>query len=212
MTSLSVLHITPYLAPAWAHGHVPGAVWSLAREQVARGWDVSVLTTDAMAPHERLPRGASTVEGVQIVRVRNAVGLAMSWLEVSTPIGWSRAARTLLSRRPQMVHLHELRTLETVLITPIMPRHTILVASTHGLESGIKPRTSWVRAQERLLRPAWNRIDHLIVESAGEVKRVRQLAETNALRWTEANLSVATNSMAGDGSVLQVYERLLWHR
>lgn len=190
---------------------MPGAVWSLARGQAVRGWDVSVLTTDAMAPHERLPRGASTVEGVRIVRMRNAVGLVTSWVQVSTPIGWSRAARELLAQRPQLVHLHELRTLEALLITSLLPRDAIVVASTHGLESTTTPRTLGVRGQERVLRRAWARINHVIVESAGELERVRQLAATHQLPWSETNLSIATNDMSSEGSVLQVYERLLWH-
>ena len=44
---MHVLHVTPYLAPAWAFGPVPQRVFELARAQSARGLTVTVLTTDA---------------------------------------------------------------------------------------------------------------------------------------------------------------------
>lgn len=191
---------------------MPAAVWTLARAQAARGWDVSVLTTDAVAPHERAPAGASSAEGVQVVRVRNTFGLITSWFQMSTPIGWSRAARELLARKPHIVHLHELRSLEAGRIAALVSKQTVLVASTHGLETtAAHPRTTRVRVQERLLRRAWNRVDHVIVESSTELQTVGALATRNQLRWSESQLSVATNDLTSETSVLQVYERLLWH-
>jgi len=205
-----VLHITPYLEPAWAYGPVPAAVWRLATAQAVRGWDVSVLTTDAMAPHERLPVGASIIEGVQVVRVRNVVGLVTSWLQVSTPVGWQRAARVLLARDPLIVHLHELRSLEARLIAPLVPKRASLVASTHGRETRVtEPLAMRVRVQERLLRRGWSRIDQVIVESRSERDAVLNVAARNVLRWSEAHVSIATNDLTSSGSVLQVYERLL---
>ncbi len=211
MTTLSVLHVTPYLAPAWAHGHVPAAVWELAKTQVSRGVDVSVLTTDAMAPHERLPAGTSRVEGVRVVRVRNAVGLITEWLQVSTPTGWRRAARGLLAGRPLIVHLHELRSLEARLVAPLVPREALLIASTHGCEATVDARTMRARVQERLLRHAWQRIDHVIADSPTELAAVSRLAERTCLRWSPATVSLTANETASDPSLIGCYERLLMH-
>ena len=163
-----------------------------------------------MAPHERQAVGTSIVEGVQVVRVRNLVGLVTSWLQVSTPVGWHRVARVLLARQPHLVHLHELRTLEARSVASLVPAPAILVASTHGLETRPSdPPTIGMRVQERLLRRGWSRIDHVIVESCAERDAVLNVAARNGLRWSEANVSIATNDLTSRGSVLQVYERML---
>ena len=70
---MTILHVTPYYAPAWAYGPVPARVAQLAQAQASAGHQVTVLTTDAMAPHERLPPGESTLDGVRVIRVPPAV-------------------------------------------------------------------------------------------------------------------------------------------
>lgn len=141
---MHVLHVTPYLAPAWAFGPVPQRVFELARAQSARGLTVTVLTTDAMAPHERLRPGETTVDGVGIVRVASVTGALRSWLHLSTPIGFKRhAARLVTSRPPDVVHLHELYTAEHLRVAAVLPRTTTIVLSPHDTAQAATP--SWVR-------------------------------------------------------------------
>ena len=42
-----VLQVTPYYPPTWAYGGIPRIVDGLSRALVARGHEVTVLTTDA---------------------------------------------------------------------------------------------------------------------------------------------------------------------
>ena len=141
---MHVLHVTPYLAPAWAFGPVPQRVFELARAQSARGLTVTVLTTDAMAPHERLRPGETTVDGVRIVRVASVTGALRSWLQLSTPIGFRRhAARLVTSRPPDVVHLHELYTVEHLRVAAVLPRTTTIVLSPHDAAQAATP--PWVR-------------------------------------------------------------------
>ena len=58
---------------------------------------MTVLTTDAMAPHERLEPGETVEDGVRIVRVASVTGALRSWLNLSTPIGFGRRAARLLA-------------------------------------------------------------------------------------------------------------------
>ncbi|MEQ1727718.1 MAG: glycosyltransferase family 4 protein [Vicinamibacterales bacterium] len=146
---MHVLHVTPYLAPAWAFGPVPQRVFALARAQQARGLTVTVLTTDAMAPHERLRPGESIEEGVRIVRVASVTGALRSWLNLSTPIGFGRRAARLAAHRPlDVVHLHELHTVENLRVAAVLPRTTCIVLSPHGSARSLTP--PWVRG-------AWHR-------------------------------------------------------
>jgi glycosyltransferase involved in cell wall biosynthesis/GT2 family glycosyltransferase len=64
MTTLRILHITPYAGDAWAYGGIPRIVSALAREQARRGHAITILATDAGTEHERATaesqnRGAS---------------------------------------------------------------------------------------------------------------------------------------------------------
>lgn len=146
---MHVLHVTPYLAPAWAFGPVPQRVFDLARAQHARGVAVTVLTTDAMAPHERLRPGESTIDGVRIVRVPSVTGALRSWLNLSTPIGFGRhVARLARSRPPDVVHLHELYTVENLRTAAVLPHDSCIVLSPH--DAVRSPTPPWVRR-------AWHR-------------------------------------------------------
>jgi len=146
---MHVLHVTPYLAPAWAFGPVPQRVFDLARAQRALGVTVTVLTTDAVAPHERLRPGDTTVDGVRIIRVPSLTGALRSWLNLSTPIGIGRQADTIVRRRqPDIVHLHEVHTIENLRVAAVLPRTTCIVLSPHGTVQGATP--PWVRR-------AWHR-------------------------------------------------------
>ena len=73
---LSVLHVTPYYAPAWAFGGVPRAVTDLACAQVAAGHRVTVLTTGVLDATTRIPAREEVRDGVRIVRARI---LSLDW-------------------------------------------------------------------------------------------------------------------------------------
>lgn len=128
---MRVVHVTPYYAPAWAFGRVPRAVSALARAQAAAGHDVSVLTTDALAPHERLPAGEQPIEQVRVLRARNISSSVRTWLGVSTPLGLRRLARRAFADGVDVVHLHELRCVEHRLVLPLVPSAASVVLSSH---------------------------------------------------------------------------------
>lgn len=190
--SPTIVHVTPYLAPAWAHGRVPEAVWALATSQAADGWTVSVLTTDAMAPHERQERGEFHIDGVRVVRVRNASGLIGSWLQLSTPVGFRRHARALFSMdAPLLVHLHELRTVENWLVSGLIPGEARLIVSTHGTEANTtRGRRTLLPAT--CLTPLLRRIDHIVVTSGDEADGVRALWERQNIGWPPRGLSIVS--------------------
>ena len=174
---MNVLHVTPYFAPAWACGPVPRAVAELARAQVAAGHQVVVLTTDATAPHERLPSGDQRVEGVRVFRARNISGVARMWLNVSTPVGMRARARALFqSEQFDIVHLHELRTVENLLVVAEASPAVPLVLSPHGTLNRRTGR-SWARRAwdasvgDRLLA----RVGQLIACSDTEAEEIAAL-------------------------------------
>ncbi len=185
------MHVTPYLAPAWAYGSVPGAVWDLARAQAASNTSVAVLTTDALAPHERQLIGAFTTDGVRVVRVRNVSGLIRTWLNTSTPLALAGRARDVFAAAtPDIVHLHELQTVENWRVIGSVPTGASVIGSTHGVW---RAHGSWswrTLVQERLLRSVLRRLDHVVVQSVDEVVQVRELWARQRVSLTDEQISV----------------------
>jgi len=196
---MNLLHVTPYLGPAWAFGGVPWAVASLARAQVAAGHQVVVLTTDAMAPHERLPTGDTYVDGVRVIRVRNISGAVRMWLNLSTPIGLRAPARALFQSQPiDVVHLHELRTVENLLVVAEAPPTVPVVLSPHGtIGPGTGAVLAWAtRAWDGSLgKGLLARVDQLVASCAAEARELVALYSDRGLPLHQAAVTVVPDGV-----------------
>jgi hypothetical protein len=130
---VTILHVSPALAPAWAYGRLPHDVAALTRAQAAGGHRVTVLTTDALAPHERLPAGDRIEDGVRVVRVRNVSGVVWTWLGRSTSRGLRPALAALVAEaRPDVVHVHGDDAAQARTALGVLGADIPLVWSPHG--------------------------------------------------------------------------------
>lgn len=131
---MTVVHVTPYYAPAWAWGGVVEAVSGLARAQAAAGHRVAVVTTDTLGPCERGPGLRQAVDGVDVIRVRTRSAWLRGTFNLSWPVDFGAATRAILEDLcPAVVHCHELRTVETLVASRIASRLTVpVVLSPHG--------------------------------------------------------------------------------
>lgn len=175
---MTLLHVSPYYAPAWAYGGVVRAVTQLTRTQAARGHRVFVLTTDTLSPSRRIAVRHDQLDGVHVTRVANASNAARGRLNLSTPLGFVAAARRLLREQPiGLVHCHELRTVETVCVAAIASRLGVPVVLTpHGTLPYETGNRAAKRLWDRLLGP-WllRRIDQVVALTAAEAADVRAL-------------------------------------
>lgn len=173
---MNLLHITPYYAPAWAYGGVVRAVTDLTRAQVAAGHKVVVLTTDTLDRSRRIAVREETIDGVAVTRVRNQSNAIRGRLNLSTPVGLEATALQLIQERTiDLVHCHELRTVENLLISPITrSRGLPLVVSSHGtLPYHVGRRRSkqlWDRVFGRQLLPCFDRVITLTEVEADEAR------------------------------------------
>ncbi len=150
---MHILHVTPYYAPAYAFGGVPRAVEGMARAQVTRGHTVTVLTTDALTQGERAGQLHETLNGVHVVRVRNASVWLRGKANLSTPVNM-RAVAPPLVKLADVVHCHEFRTIENLLITPIANKLGVpLVLSPHGTLPHGTGRSTLKQVWDRALSP-----------------------------------------------------------
>ena len=163
-TLLNLLHITPYYAPAYAFGGVVRAVEGMATTLAKRGHNVTVLTTDALTQTERYTGALDTIEnGVRIVRIRNLSVWLRGRANLSTPMGIRKVAGELIAWA-DIIHCHEFRTLENLLITPIAAqKHKPLVLSPHGTLTTSTGRGALKLWWDRLLSFAVARRFHTVI-------------------------------------------------
>jgi glycosyltransferase involved in cell wall biosynthesis len=183
---VKIVHLTPYYAPAYAFGGVPRAVEGMAKALVARGHSVSVLTTDALSQEERdTGERAREQDGVRVVRVPNRSAWLRGRLNLSTPFGMGRAALDVLAGA-DVLHIHEFRTAENLLVTPAAERMGVpMVLSPHGTLTLTTGRSALKSAWDALLSPAVAR------RFAAVVGLTAQEADEARAAWTQLGAETA---------------------
>jgi glycosyltransferase involved in cell wall biosynthesis len=190
---MHILHITPYYAPAYSFGGVVSASQGLSRALVQRGHQVTVLTTDALSLNTKISNERETViEGVRVLRVPNQI-YALRKLNLSTPFALRKIIAPVLPS-VDVVHLHEFRTVENLLITSLLAHHHIpAVLSPHGtlnLGTGRSTLKIW---WDRLFSPRVARhINHVIALAQSELDDIQDL-------WSRFDNSKITFSVIPNG-------------
>jgi glycosyltransferase involved in cell wall biosynthesis len=168
---LRILHITPYYAPAWTYGGVVSAVTGLATAQAAREHHVTILTTDALDFASRNPLRGEIIDGVAVIRCPNLSSTLRSQYSLSSPRGFRSALRRL-APEADVIHIHELRTFENLLIG----HPKLVVLSPHGTLPYSTGRSAFKRTWDALFgRALLHRIDHVAALTAAEATEARAL-------------------------------------
>ena len=194
---MRIVHLTPYYAPAYAFGGVVRSVEGMAASLARRGHEVTVLTTDAL-DHRRRYTGAKdeTIDGVRVLRRPNVLPRLRGRFNLSTPRSLKRSAEALLPTI-DVLHIHEFRTLENLLATPVAQLHeTPIALSPHGTLNLNTGRGALKRAWDRLLSPGIaSRIDHVIALSAAERDEAESLWQSVGARRKPTRFSVIPNGV-----------------
>ena len=194
---MRILHLTPYYKPAYAFGGVVRAVEGMATTLAERGHQVTVLTTDAF-DHEQRLSGAqdATIEGVRIIRCPNVSTRLRGKLNLSTPRSMKRTAEAIFPAI-DVVHTHEFRTLENLLVTPVAQKLNVpIVLSPHG--------TLYRGSGRGFLKAAWDRtlsggvavrVDHVIALTENELAEIKSIWITFGIRQHPTGFSVIPNGV-----------------
>jgi glycosyltransferase involved in cell wall biosynthesis len=176
---VNILHLVPYYAPAYAFGGVVSALEGLTQAQVQQGHSVTVLTTDALTRSDRLRDSQhETRAGVQVIRIPNALYMLRRW-NLSSPLGLPRALEGL---SPDVIHVHEFRTVENFLALPTLkrvptvlsPHATLRYDTGRGLV-----KQAWDRLISPRVAPAIRAIVALTAQEQYEIEQVwRTFAST----------------------------------
>jgi glycosyltransferase involved in cell wall biosynthesis len=194
VVDLNILHITPYYAPAYTFGGVVSAVSGLAEAQAALGYRMMVLTTDAGSSDSP---AYEVRQGVQVYRVHNVLPALRARLNLSTPRGLRHTLRQICEQTPpDVVHLHELRTVENVLFT-LRKMSGPVFLSPHGTLAYNTGRGTLKRVWDALLSPRLLRRVHAIAAlTAAEEDEARALC--TVLRLPLPRLVRLPNGVAAD--------------
>ncbi len=151
---MKILHLTPYYAPAYAYGGVVRAAQGMAGALAQRPHAVTVLTTDTLNQQgHRLPAGQSDHNGIRVWRVPNVLPALRGRLNFSTPRGLRKVANALLDEC-DMLHIHEFRTVENVIVTRAAAERGVpVVCSPHGTLALHTGRSRLKRAWDRWFSP-----------------------------------------------------------
>ncbi|MBI1278699.1 MAG: glycosyltransferase [Anaerolineaceae bacterium] len=194
---MRILHLTPYYAPAYAFGGVVRSVEGMARALARRGHTVTVLTTDAFDQQSRYTGDLETVqEGVQVIRLPNLLPNLRGRYNLSTPNLMSKRAAEVLPQ-VDVVHCHEFRTVENLLVTPIAARlGKPLILSPHGTLSQSTGRGGLKRLWDQILSSAVAlRFSHVVALSQPELADVQALWPTFGRRRIPTDFSVIPNGV-----------------
>ncbi|MGB7339135.1 MAG: glycosyltransferase [Phototrophicaceae bacterium] len=172
---MHILHLAPYYAPAYSFGGVVSMLEGLAQAQVAQGHQVTVLTSDALSLDTRY-RGQydEILDGVRVIRCRNWV-YQLRRYNLNTPFGMASIAETIMPN-VDIVHLHEFRTIENLLLVPVAARHhKPIVLSPHGTLTYSTGRSRLKSFWDQWLSPRITpHIHHVIALAASEKDDVQQ--------------------------------------
>lgn len=194
---MRILHLTPYYAPAYAYGGVVRSVEGMTKALARRGHSVTVLTTDALDQQSRYTGALDSLQdGVQVRRVPNLLPTIRGRYNLSTPNTMARRAADIL---PQIdiVHCHEFRTVENLLVTPLAARlGKPLILSPHGTLALDTGRSGLKRLWDRLLSSAVAlRFNHVVALSQPELADVQALWPTFGRRRIPTTFSVIPNGV-----------------
>ncbi|MEZ4668902.1 MAG: glycosyltransferase [Anaerolineae bacterium] len=207
---MKILHVTPYYTPAYAYGGVVRSVEGMTQALVKRGHQVTVLTTDAFDQHSRYSGlREEVIEGVRVLRAPNLLPSVRGRFNLSTPEGMATLAEQLLPD-VDVVHCHEFRTVENLLVTPRALRlGKPLVLSPHGTLTLQTGRSGMKRLWDRLLSSAVAlRFDHIVGLTQVEIAEVKMLWPSFGRRRIPTEFSVIPNGVnSADFAALDGRER-----
>ncbi|MCY3916639.1 MAG: glycosyltransferase [Chloroflexi bacterium] len=194
---MRILHLTPYYQPAYAFGGVVRSVEGMATALVQRGHEVTVLTTDALDQQgRRIAAPEETIDGVRVLRRPNALPWLRARGNLSTPRSMKKNAEAILPA-VDVLHTHEFRTLENLLVTPVAQKLNLPIAlSPHGtlnLQTGRgRLKTVW----DHLLSPGIaQRIDHVVALTDAERIEAETLWKSFGTRQTPTRFSIIPNGV-----------------
>lgn len=132
MNFLRILQVTPYFAPAWAYGGPPLVVQGLSTALARMGHEVTVLTSDALSPGDRMSKSHAQEESIEVHYLPNLSNYLAWHHQLYLPLGTGAFLRNRLADFDVM-HVHMFRTYQNILAHQHCRKSRVAyVLSAHG--------------------------------------------------------------------------------
>lgn len=106
---LTILHVVPFFYPAWAYGGVPRVTYQLTVALAQKGFQIDVVTTDALDENRRRRLGVTCSEEICVRAYRNLSNFSAYHWNFHLPLGLRREQAWI--SRYDAVHIHGHRNL-----------------------------------------------------------------------------------------------------
>ncbi|HPM28097.1 MAG TPA: glycosyltransferase family 4 protein [bacterium] len=111
---MNILHVIPYYEPAWGFGGPVIVCSNIVKELARRGYNVTVLTTDALDSKRRIKKLKTTTNNVKVRRLPNLSTYLAKEQNIYLPKGLNKWLKNNICDF-ELVHIHSFFTLLTVL-------------------------------------------------------------------------------------------------
>lgn len=147
----------------------------LAQAQLKADHTVTVLTSDAFSVDSAYQGELDTIqEGIRVIRCRNWI-YPLRRYNLDTPFSMTSRAKTIMPE-VDIVHLHEFRTVENLLVTSIAEQHNKpIVLSPHGTLTYSTGRSALKSLWDKWLSPrVAKRIQHVMTLAESELEDAQE--------------------------------------
>jgi glycosyltransferase involved in cell wall biosynthesis len=129
---MRILHVTPAFPPSTGYGGGPAVVHQVCKRLAKRGHEVIVYATDANDKHSRLVAGYKIVDDIEVYYFRNISNWLAYQLKLFLSPQMIRAMRQM-SAGVDIIHIHDLRTFQSVVTCYFAQKRIPYVLQAHGV-------------------------------------------------------------------------------
>ncbi len=128
---MKILQVTPYFYPRPSSGGTARAVFELSKALATRGHEITVYTTDTLNSQKRIPYTQKKINNLEIFCFKN-ISHALS-PQIKLPITPSILGTKHFVKTFDLIHLHEYRTFQNIVISHYARKYNIpCVLTLHG--------------------------------------------------------------------------------
>jgi glycosyltransferase involved in cell wall biosynthesis len=110
---MKILQVIPFFVPAWGFGGPVKVVYDISTSLVEKGYDVTVLTTDALDSKSRIPSAYEIISGIKVCRFRNFSPYLAKKFNLYLPFGFREYVKDNINNF-DIIHLHAFFTYQNI--------------------------------------------------------------------------------------------------
>lgn len=111
---MKIVHVIPFYAPAWSYGGPVRVCYDLANALSDKGYNITILTTDAYDHTRRIGKDCEDTGSVKVKRFRNLSNRLAKKYNLFLPLGLSKYCKKNI-KYADVIHLHSFYTVLNII-------------------------------------------------------------------------------------------------